>query len=173
MSLSDDFLRQAKQLVQSDANLNSPSQIDLRRAVSDAYYAVFHELCLLVAEEFAGDGKSLKRAWLQTYRSLNHGTTKNRLLEIFSFSELEKDKKEKREEDNTDLNFPVEVAEVADIFASLQAQRHEADYNQAARFDQVPVIISIRGASKCIKHLRTLTSKHRRALAIFLSLQNR
>ncbi|MDW8444487.1 MAG: hypothetical protein RML45_09430 [Acetobacteraceae bacterium] len=52
-----------------------PRQSDLRRAVSTAYYALFHTLAKSNADLLAlkSDGV-LERAWTQVYRSLQHGT---------------------------------------------------------------------------------------------------
>lgn len=168
MSLADVFLRQAKRLADE-----AQSQIDLRRAVSNAYYAVFHELCSMAAEMVVGDGNDLKRAWLQAYRSLDHKPLKNRLLKVWKFSELSDEKKEKRQADNTDLNFPSEVTDVADSFASLQNERHEADYNPQQRFNREEVVLSIGSAQQCLVNLRRLEEKHKKALVTFICLQDR
>ena len=70
MALSDDFFQQAKMLVKLDKN--RPKQINLRRSTSAAYYAVFHELCLMSAVAIVGKKGALKRAWRQVYRASEH-----------------------------------------------------------------------------------------------------
>ena len=91
MKLSSELLKHAKMLVKLRGN--GLEQVNLRRAISAAYYALFHAVCEVFAESVVGDGKELKRAWLQTYRSLNHKTVCNRLMDIHDF--LKNDKKEK------------------------------------------------------------------------------
>ncbi|MBL6761933.1 MAG: hypothetical protein ISQ19_04470 [PS1 clade bacterium] len=173
MSLSDDFLRLAEQLVRSNSSSKSPPQIDLRRAVSSAYYAVFHEFCLLFAEQFVCDGKKLTRAWLQTYRSLEHQQLKKRLLEIRQFSKLKDKQKKQRESKNADLNFPPALADLADIFAKLQDSRHEADYNPQSKFDRKETILSIESARGCIEKIRHLCGDGKSALAVFIGIKKR
>ena len=55
-------------------NPMKPRQADLKRAVSTAYYALFHTLAQTCADHLIGTG--LRRnnpAWSQVYRSLEHG----------------------------------------------------------------------------------------------------
>ena len=55
------------------ANPRKPSQADLKRAISTAYYAVFHVLAKQCADAFAGSGPGRSdKAWNQVYRALEH-----------------------------------------------------------------------------------------------------
>ena len=73
----DDFLEQAIRL----ANMSAlkPRQIDLRRAISAAYYAVFHSFCQNCADTLVGTSKRKRpnRAWQQVYRGLDHGAARS------------------------------------------------------------------------------------------------
>jgi hypothetical protein len=76
LALSDDLIVTARRLAR--ANPNRPRQADLRRAVSTAYYAVFHALARQCADRFVGTGHNRSRpAWQQVYRALDHGFAKN------------------------------------------------------------------------------------------------
>ena len=52
-----------------------PRQTELRRAVSAAYYALFHTLANSCATTLVGSTRANRdqTAWRQTYRSLEHG----------------------------------------------------------------------------------------------------
>ncbi len=53
----DDLLEQAGRLANSGAL--KPKQVDLRRAVSAAYYAVFHSFCRNCADTLVGTSKRI------------------------------------------------------------------------------------------------------------------
>lgn len=127
----------------------------------------------MVAEEFIGDGKTLQRAWRQAYRDLEHRQLKNKLSEISGFFRLPDSKRGEREKENTDLNFPSQVKDLADKFTSLQNDRHEADYNPHKKFSALEAVLSIQSAETCIKHLRSLEPKHKRALAAYIGFRDR
>ena len=74
MAYHDDLLRQALQLV----HVTPPSQLTLRRAVSAAYYAVFHFLIAVATSNW--NNASLRTALARAY---DHGvmkTASNRIL---------------------------------------------------------------------------------------------
>lgn len=78
-----------------------------RRAVSTAYYAVFHSLAKTCAESLLSEKKT--DDYVRIYRALDHGPLKN----AFSAVPL-KDRDTFRE--------------IGNIVASLQSERHKADY---------------------------------------------
>ena len=89
-----------------------PSEADLRRAVSAAYYAVFHTLAASNAELIAGQPQSgiSAYAWERVYRRLDHGRAQNNLRAV--------------------LNLLSPAGEnFARAFIELQDLRREADYD--------------------------------------------
>ena len=70
-----------EELLQTSFRLadSSSSQADLRRAVSTAYYAVFHRLAECCAEMLVGSSATqlTRDMWSQAYRGLDHGRIKN------------------------------------------------------------------------------------------------
>ncbi|MBC6437988.1 MAG: hypothetical protein GDA52_07600 [Rhodobacteraceae bacterium] len=64
----------ARRLVEHSGT-KRPREADLRRAVSTAYYAMFHCLCESAANLLIGGGTASRSdaAWRQAYRALNHG----------------------------------------------------------------------------------------------------
>lgn len=70
MSLHDDLLEQATQLARLDPR--RPKQANLRRAVSSAYYALFHLLTEEAAGLYASEGGLIARVC----RTHNHADMK-------------------------------------------------------------------------------------------------
>ena len=86
-----------------------PAQARLRRAVSTAYYALFHCLAASAADLFIGTARS--PAWHRTYRALEHGRARSACRQA-----------------QTMWEFPVEIRDFAEAFVALQKARQEADY---------------------------------------------
>ena len=87
------------------------TQARLRRAISTAYYAMFHCLAMSAADLFIGTVRS--PAWHRTYRALEHGRARIACRQVQAMSE-----------------FPVAVRDFAETFVALQKARQEADYAQ-------------------------------------------
>ena len=131
----------------------SPSQANHRRAVSTAYYALFHclaENCadMLVGE--TGSGRS-EPAWLQAYRALEHGRAKERC-----------------QRKDFIHRFPLQIQGFAENFAAMQGKRQTADYDPSESFDQSGVIQDIDGAENAIAEFRQAPERDRRAFAAFV-----
>ena len=109
----DDLLATADDLIAGRGRNRKPRQANLRRAVSTAYYAMFHCLAQCCADTLVGSAGSnrSKHAWRQVYRAVEHKGTS---------------KKCKRGEIH---EFPKEVEDFANVFVSLQEKRHSADYD--------------------------------------------
>lgn len=135
-----------------------PRQTDLKRAMSTAYYAVFHQLCWTVADTFIGGQNADRstRAWRQAYRSLDHGFAKGQCR-------------------NTQMIglFPRAIQDLANAFVELQIERHAADYDPLHRLVRSEVKAEIDRAEQVIKDFGKEPIKHRRAFAAWISLKNR
>ena len=68
-----DLIATARSLTGLDPR--KPTQANLRRAVSTAYYAVFHLLARTAADLLIG--RTHNSAWHLAYRALEHGNAKN------------------------------------------------------------------------------------------------
>ena len=95
-----------------------PQQARLRRAISTAYYAMFHALAENNANILIGSSSDLRSSaeWTRTYRAINHGTARTQMRAL---------------ETN---QFPYPISDFAETFVDLQTQRHDADYNPRAAF---------------------------------------
>lgn len=154
--LPHELIKTARRLTES-LGRGQPRQSDLKRAVSTAYYALFHALCRICADGFIGT-KTADRsnpAWQQTYRSVEHGLAKNRCSE------------------NKIGEFPAEIRNFAEEFVKLQEKRHEADYNPISRFKLNDVVVAIDAAELAIKQLKNCPIKDRRAFAAWVTIVKR
>ena len=151
-----DFTRAARDLVDS-AGRGRPREVNLRRAVSTTYYALFHCLADCCANMLAGNAQDNRSslAWLQTYRALQHTTARRRCLRA------------------TINRFPSEIRNFAKLFVSTQMKRHSADYDPDVTFIKSDVIQDIDEVEDTIKRFNKAPRADRRAFAIYVLLDIR
>src|SRR5258708_32519171 len=131
MAYHDDLLAQALQLV----HVSPSSQLTLRRAVSAAYYAVFHFLISEATSHWSN--ASLRTALGRAY---DHGimkTASNRILKTGDFPFTGED--------------PAVVSQlrfVAQTFSQLQDNRHFADYNLTMDLDPAEALTQVKSAEE-------------------------
>ena len=153
-SLVSDLLAAARTLAK--ANPGRPRQAYLRRAVSTAYFALFHALAQDCADQLVGRGSSRSTtAWVQAYRALEHGFAKN------ACKGAEK------------LGFSSELVHCANEFIELQQARHDADYDPQATFLRAEVLDLVNRAQVSIEKLHGARTADRRAFAVLLLLKRR
>jgi uncharacterized protein (UPF0332 family) len=133
MAYADDLLELAQHL----ANLEpaNPRQACLRRAVSTAYYALFH---LLIFEATLNWGRPELRSELG--RVFGHGKMKNASVE--KRSELDAHLK-KNPIPSQELAVSKHLRTVADTFIQVQQRREEADYDTGKEWTQTDVLSQI------------------------------
>ena len=133
-----------------------PRQSELRRAVSAAYYAMFHTLALNAANLLVGSRSSTRtrEAWRQTYRALNHGRIKRQCTESRTKRVL--------------ANFPQEIQDFADLFVTLQRERHIADYDPLEQLSRGSVTQLIEATRSTIDKFENIARDDRRAFAVFV-----
>lgn len=125
-------------------------QASMRRAVSTAYYAVFHALCFVCADSLVGFSRT--ELLEPIYRTVDHANARKLLLSEAARS------------------ISPSLAQVGDRFATLQRQRHLVDY--------MPPRILLKGknealalidlATNAIELIERLDVEARLALAVLL-----
>ena len=133
-----------------------PRQEQLKRAISTAYYAMFHALCRSNADTLVGvrsDGAG-RLAWARTYRALNHRQAKNRL-------------------EQASREIPGQIRGFSATFSMLQEQRHEADYNPHSAFYRREVIQLLATADAITLEYLRMPRSRRRAVAALVLMQDR
>lgn len=138
-----------------EASDEDPSaQIELRAAVRCADCALFHMLSQQCADLFAGqdpDNRST-RAWVQAYRSLQHGTVRSRCANNQYITE-----------------FPPGIMHFAEKFVQMRSRRHLADYDPQVKFDSLSVTVAVEEVALAIAAFETISEKHRRAFAVYVT----
>lgn len=133
-----------------------PRQSDLRRAISTAYYALYHALAKDGADLFVGVAASRPdAAWAQAYRALEHGFAKNACSQVRG------------------LGFAPPLIACAETFVRLQQDRHSADYDPVARFTRTEAMVAVDEAERAIRDLRSAGRADRRALAVQIRMKTR
>lgn len=125
-----------------------PSEADMRRAISTAYYAVFHTLAASNAELIAGQPQSniSAYAWERVYRRLDHGRARNNLRGVLN-------------------RLSQDGAEFARAFIELLDQRQQADYDPNAPINLSDTLNRIALAETAIRRFARLPQEERRLLA--------
>ena len=123
VSYPDDLIGQARHLL--GRGRRRPKQVDLRRAVSAAYYAVFHALTLAGAKRMSGPRASAA-AVNAIARTFEHGTMSKAARELIKTTP-----EPKLRALLGATKVSPDVALICSRFESLQKRRHAADYNLA------------------------------------------
>lgn len=131
MALAEDLLEQAKFLSQREAGRGRPRQASLRRAISTAYYALFH----LLGAEAAAQASPVRPRGLRDriQRALAHETMKQ-AASAFRATNLPD-----HVASFVSQPLPPQIVDIAKNFVLLQEARHKPDYDPAEQFDRTSV----------------------------------
>lgn len=142
----------------ANGNQGKPMQAYLRRAISTAYYALFHTLAQCCADLLIGSAGAMrsKPAWNQVYRALDHGSAKYAC-----------------ENKKVIAKFPKEIQDFANMFVMMQIERHDADYDPDKRFFKSAVLTTIAASEVVMADFATAPSKDRRAFAAWVLFKQR
>ena len=155
----DDLIEIARQLADESVagGRGRPRQAWLRRAVSTAYYALFHTMARCGADMLAGSTPANRSqpAWRQAYRALEHGHAKNQCSKTVM------------------KKFPEEIQRFGQTFVEMQGQRHTADYDPEPRLVRSDVLQLIDVTAKAITEFENTTLADRKAFAIYVLLKTR
>jgi len=108
----------------TDETSGAPSDAQLRRSVSTAYYAVFNKILREAADRFVGPNQSSKAAYRLVYRNFEHGRVKEVCIRLCA-SRLSEQMKRELGRDSVSR----EMRDFASSFPFLQAARQHADYD--------------------------------------------
>jgi len=138
----------------------APRQAYLRRAVSTAYYEVFHAPLWTIATEFVGAAHWKTRVIF--YRSVEHGKVRDRCKRL-AHDPLPNDERLSLGLDR----FPEGLRLFAAEFVSLQELRHEADCDPDTKFSVQEAQDAVDAARQAVEALRA--AKDDSSLIPFLS----
>ena len=124
MAYHDDLIQHAIFLSELDLP-NEPKQVDLRRAVSAAYYALFHLLTTEAAQNWRHQNQRARFA-----RMFDHGRMKTCSSRVSS---------RQLPVDPDEIPIAEALKLVADSFLKLQQDRHTADYDNSKVWSRTQV----------------------------------
>ena len=132
-------------------------QAHFRRAISTAYYAMFHALLQNNADMLYGQetGQPKSPGWTAIYRALAHTRARTKLAP------------------SNMASFPDAIADFAATFLDLQQQPDDADYNPNAIFTYSGTVNAINRADNDITGFFGTNDDDLRALAAHLLFDNR
>ena len=140
----------------AEINTRRPRRADLCRAVSTAYYALFHCLARTCADSLAGHSRSVgnRPMWRRVYRALEHRQARTRCANVPAW-------------------FPDEMHEFGRMFAIQQDRRHFADYDPDHAVRKSDVIADIEGVRTAIDRFLATPAGVRRDFAIHVLMKVR
>ena len=130
----------------------------MRRALSTAYYSLFHTLAKCCADLFVGDSPATRSnpAWRQVYRALEHkfckSACKNKTILAL---------------------FPKEIEDFGNQFVSMQQIRHLADYDPTTIYAMTEVLTAIDSCEQTIADFANAPESDRRAFAAHVLFKRR
>ena len=124
MISAQDLLSHAEELL-GLGRRGAPSHVNLRRAISAAYYGLFHQLLGDAADTLVGKTKRSEPAYALVYRAFEHGKMRSRAEQA-----TKPQSKIARALPSYGIaSFSDHIRKGAAGFVDLQAERHRADYD--------------------------------------------
>lgn len=152
------LLQQAEQ----QSHEKSPSDAVVRRAISTAYYALFHAITFHASAMFRPE---YDNASLVIRRVYSHSAMKQCCV---SFAKHTVPEALAQKIGWSKYSPPDEIREIAAAFVFLQELRHRADYDNASELKQDDAKSSVQKATESIEKLRLVTKSHPNDLGLFL-----
>jgi len=142
----------------ANSGQGKPAQVHLRRAISTAYYALFHTLARNGADLLIGGHGAAhsKHAWRQVYRALEHGVAKNACQNRAIVSQ-----------------FPRPIEDFASTFVDMQIRRHDADYDPIGKYTKSEVLKDIDDIETAIAGFLSAPRKDRQAFSAYVLMKTR
>lgn len=157
----DHLFEQAEKLI-APPPAGPPRQVDLRRAISAAYYGVFHYIIIAATDELVGVTKRSTNRYALVYRSVDHRAIRELC------TEAKKQQLTAKYQKHLPSNgFGPNIQAFASAFVELQEKRHSADYDPSIRVKTSDAILAIATARSAIARFERATEARRKA---FLSL---
>ena len=151
------LLEQAEKLIQT-----RPRQVDLRRAISNVYYALFHAIMTEAADVVVGASSRATEMYGLVYRSVDHRRLRE-LCEAIQRSSV-RDRYKRFEPSG---GFTALIKHFAANILEFQRKRHAADYDPLAHFTKTETKLDIAGGKAALAQFRAVDGEERQ---IFVSL---
>jgi len=169
------LLEHARSLVGDGAG--RPPDVALRRGVSAAYYALFHDLTDRAARHLIGsapekDRNRIRRTWTHGELSAASAMVVDRAKSLAAAPNAPLKKDAEAGGPLVDLAAAdANLVEGLRLFVEMQAQRHRADYDHDALFDKAALLAACRDAAQGQKQLSDASDVSCEALFTLLTLR--
>jgi hypothetical protein len=124
------LLEQAELLLCTKNPRGKVRQVNQRRAISAAYYAVFHFTLTAVADQFIGKAERKSLRYALAYRSIDHGKLEA-LCKVAKSNKI--DANTRYAKFVTGDSFAKPIREFASLLLELKEKRNLADYDPSYR----------------------------------------
>jgi hypothetical protein len=158
---SDHLFEQASKLI-APPPAGPPRQVDVRRAISAAYYGLFHAVLTAAADQVVGTTKRATDQYGLVYRSIDH-----RSLRKLCEEATKKTPTAKYAPYVPAGGFGSNISAFADAVVDLQEKRHSADYDPLIRVRTSDAALAVSTARAAIQRFGGAPAVQREA---FLSL---
>lgn len=156
----DHLIAQGRDLIHP-AGAGKPRQVALRRAISDAYYAVFHFTCTALADHWIGYVHRRTERYALVYRAVEH-----RALASFC-GQIVQGVSGKFLRYVPAGGFGPDMKAFAASVSDLQEKRHGADYDPVLRFRYIDAKLTLDSSEAA---MRRFTAAHQGERDSFLTL---
>lgn len=171
----DHLLDQADRLVGPPAG-GAPRQADLRRAISNAYYAVFHAVVTEAADQLAGRTQRHSPRYALVYRSVDHGRLRavcNGIKELQNWKKKAKGQNKVKSPPKLASyepkgGFGPNLSALADAVGDLQEKRNLADYDPLFRVNMSDAALAVATARTAIARFKNANAAKRKAFVSLL-----
>jgi ATP phosphoribosyltransferase regulatory subunit HisZ len=160
------LFEQADKLIAPPA-AGAPRQVDLRRAVSSAYYGVFHATLAAAADLFVGRTKRSTAQYGLVYRIVDHRSLRALCIEV-----AKSNLPAKYTPYQPPNGFRSHIKAFAAAAVDLQEKRHGADYDPLIRIkisDALAVVSTARSAVR--RFGRASATQHHAFLSLLIFSQ--
>lgn len=143
-------------------------QVDLRRAVSAAYYGVFHFICAQAANLFVGRGRQREPRYSLVYRSVDHRELRTVCKAVqaarldFAVAQLA-----------PASGFAAGLKQFAGSVSELQSLRHMADYDPNGVFSTKDAHFAIQAGRGAVAAFGQASAEERAAFLTLLLFKRR
>ncbi|MEI8396000.1 MAG: hypothetical protein WCF85_14770 [Rhodospirillaceae bacterium] len=140
-----------------------PRQVYLRRAISSAYYGIFHAVLAAAADEFVGKVHQGTKRYALVYRKIDHKGF------IDLCQEVTKSKpSDKYASKMSFAAFGSDIQAFATDAIRLQKRRHEADYDPLVRFKTSHCLDTITEARRALNRFKKANEAERKEFLTLL-----
>jgi len=156
------LLDQAQSLI-DQRRAGPPRQVDLRRAISSAYYGVFHAVLISAADMVVGRSRRASPQYALAYRGIDHRDIRELCMiarrtappaRYAAFVPPE--------------GFGVDIQGFAAYVTDLQQERHAADYDPRLRVEPSDAVLALAAARRAMRCWEAAPADERSAFLALL-----